>query len=219
MKTFYAFVLLIFIGLLFMGCSDKSIAPVETVGANDNAVVLQKETGPGAWIIKYDYNGAFWFTDEEAGLVLTLGLNDPWTFCTDFVGETFSFRDLFLPNADPELRRILERMKEKDITAKVWQVDPWPTDYENFCTFFGPITPFEPMASGTASFSYRDNDLLSWAQPNNNSNAFGYKANGTLYSLSGQKYKLNLIYNIIWDGDEGANYHEVFKLQLTPTGY
>lgn len=218
MKTFYAFVLLIFISLLFIGCSDKSISPVETTGVNDNAVVLQKETGPGAWIIKYENEGAFWFEDEETGLVLTLGLNDPWIFCTDFIGETFSFRDLFLPNADPELRRILERMKEKDITAKVWQVDPWPTDYDSFCTFFGPITPFEPMATGTASFSIRDNDLLAWAQPNNNSNAFGYKANGTLYSQSGQKYKLNLVYHAIWDGDDFVTFHDFFKLRLTPTG-
>ena len=75
------------------------------------------------------------------------------------------------------------------------------------------------MATGTASFSIRDNDLLAWAQLNNNSNAFGYKANGTLYSQNGQKYKLNLVYSAIWDGDEGANFHDVFKLQLTPTGH
>ena len=218
MKTFYAFVLLIFIGLLYIGCSDKSNAPVEATSINENPLVLQKETGPGAWVIKYENEGAYWFTDEEAGLVLTLGLADPWSFCTEFVGETFKFKDIYLPNSNPDLRRILEQMKGKDITAKIWQVNPWPTDYNSFCTFFNQMNPFEPMASGTASFSIKDNDFLAWAQPNNNSNAFGYKSNGTLYSQTGQKYKLNLVYNAIWDGDEGANFHEVFKLQLTQTG-
>jgi hypothetical protein len=219
MKSFLSFCfLLAFVGLMLIGCSDKSISPVETTGVNDNSVVLQKETGPGAWIFRYESNLAFWFTDEEAGLVLTLGLNDPWTFCSDFEGESFSFKDIYLPNSDPDLRRILEQMKGKDITAKIWQVDPWPLVYNSFCTFFGPITPFEPMAVGIANFSYKDNDVLAWDQDNNNSNAFGYKANGTLVGQDGKVYKLNLIYNVIWDGDDFSKYKEVYKLQLTPTG-
>lgn len=46
MKTFLgAFVLVAFIGLLILGCSDKSISPVEST-ANNNPVTLQKDTGP-----------------------------------------------------------------------------------------------------------------------------------------------------------------------------
>jgi len=218
MKTILrAVVLLTFIGLLIIGCSDKSISPVQSTSATDNPVVLQKETGPGAWIIRDEFNGAFWFADQESGLVLELGITDPWLRCSEGDHfETFEFKDIYLPNADPELRRIVEQIKGEDLTAMIWQPDPWPSEFTTFCNFLA--TAGDPLAVGTANFMYIDNDVIAYDQDNKNHNAFGYKANGTLYGPDGKKYKLNLVERGVWDGVDLATYKETFKIQLTQTG-
>jgi hypothetical protein len=221
MKTFLSICFLVaFVGLMLIGCSDKSISPIETTGVNDNPVVLQKDTGPGAWIIKDEFTGAFWFFGDNGLLVLIGQKNDPWSHCSGVRDrDLFSFKDIYLPNADPELRRIIEQIKGKDLVARVYYVDPWPSGYwETFCQFWRQVEPMEPFAIGTANFLYVDNDLLAWAQDNKNHNAFDYKANGKLIGQDGQKYILNVILKGVWDGVDLATYKEVFKIQLTPTG-
>lgn len=215
MKTFLSFCfLLAFVGLIIIGCSDKSITPIETTGINDNPVVLQKETGPGAWIIRHDEEMAWGFYDNETGLMLLLGVNDFDIFCNNPVGgaDIISIKDIYLPNADPNLRRLIALQKGTDFTAIVWQTDSWPSD---FCGF---INSESPLATGTAKVIYTDNDFYAWAQDNPNSNSFSYKANGTLVGQDGKVYKLNLVDHVIWDGDDYSKYKEVLKLQLTPTG-
>ncbi|MCL5030388.1 MAG: hypothetical protein M1480_15360 [Bacteroidetes bacterium] len=219
MKTIYSVVMLIaFIGLLIIGCSDKSNSPVESSATNYNTVSLQKgSAGSGAWVIRYESNTAFWFNDPESELVLTLGVNDISSLCSGAGGlDMFAFKDIYLPNADSNLRRIVEQMKGKDITAMIWQPDPWPSSFTSFCNFYNNFGP--AMATGTVNFIYTDNDVYAWAQDNKNSNAFGYKANGTLMSQDGQVYKLNFVYRGVWDGVDLATYKETFKIQLTVTG-
>jgi hypothetical protein len=218
MKTFNrTFVLVAFIGLICIGCSDKSITPVETTGANNNPVTLQKDTGPGAWIIKDEFYGGYWFTDQESGLVLVIGLSDPWLRCSEGDHfELFEFKDIYLPNTDPDLRRIVEQIKGNNLTAFIWHPDPWPIEFTTFCNFLA--TAGDPLAVGTASISYKDNDVFAYEQDNKNHNAYGFKANGTLLSPDGKKYQLNLVWNSLWDGEDGNSYKEVYKIQLTPTG-
>jgi hypothetical protein len=215
MKTFYAFVLLIFIGLLYIGCSDKSITPVEAIGVDKNNVVLQKVDGPGAWLVRYEATGWYYvFFDEERELLLTLGLNNIADGCAGAGGyDVYSIKDIFLPNADPDLRRIVTQEKAT-LTAMVWQTSVWP-GWDYLCDF---MLSNDPLATGLANYIYNDNDYLAWAQPNNNSNSFGYKANGTLLGQDGTSYKLNFIYRLVWDGDL-TNRNMVFKIQLTPTGH
>lgn len=215
MKTFLSICfLLAFVGLLLIGCSDKSITPVETTGVNDNPLVLQKETGPGAWIIRHDEEMAWGFYDKETGLMLLLGVNDFDIFCNNPVGgaDIISIKDIYLPNADPNLRRIIMLQKGTDFTANVWQTDQWPDD---FCGFVNTELPF---VTGTANVTYTDNDVYAWAQDNPNSNSFGNKANGTLFDKSGKKYNLNFVYRVIWDPGKDITLNEVLKIQLTPTG-
>lgn len=220
MKTFLGICFLVaFIGLLYIGCSDKSITPVETT-ANNSPVTLQKDTGPGAWIIKYDYKGAFWLIDWETGAVIILGMeSDPWSFCSGIREvEMFTWKDIILPNADPELRRIIERVMGKELTATIWYIDPFPASWVSFCTFWNQVEPMEPFAVGTANFGYRDTDLYSNLRENNNSNVWSFKVNGNLLGQDGIVYKLNYIDFGTWDGEDGSRHHETHKLQLTPTG-
>ncbi len=219
MKTIYSVVMLIaFTVLLIIGCSDKSNSPVASSATNYNTVPLQKGSAEsGAWVIRYESNIALWFNDPESGLVLTLGINDISSLCSGRGGrDMFAFKDIYLPNADTNLRRIAEQMKGKDITAMIWRPVPWPFTFSSFCSFYKNYG--SPMAIGTVNFIYTDNDILAWAQDNKNSNAFGYKANGTLTNQDGQVYKLNFVYRGVWDGVDMATYKEIFKIQLTLTG-
>jgi hypothetical protein len=214
MKTFYAFVILTFIGLLFIGCSDKSIAPVETTGENNNNAVLQKVDEHGAMIIRHDEEMWWGFIDEQAGLMLILGVNDIENACAGTGGlDIINIKDIYLPNTDPDLRRLVALQKGKDFDAMVWETNAWP---EDLCGFLDSELP---LATGTANLIYTDNDFFAYLYNHSNTNSFGNKANGTLFDQSGQKYKLNLVYRIIWDNIEYNHYNEVFKVQLTRTGH
>jgi hypothetical protein len=211
MKTFLSFCFLVaFIGLMIIGCSDKSNTPVETT-ANHNPVVLQKDIGPGAWIIKYQYT---WFSawyDANSGLFLTLGLKDNSLGC-DGVTDIYDIKDIYLPNSDPDQRRIVEQLKG-DVTAMVWRVAYCPCTGD-LCEF---IREHQPFALGTVNYRYNDNDYFAWAQDNNNSNSFSDKANGTVEGQNGRFYNLNLVHQCVWDPD-GTKMNSHFKIQLTPAG-
>jgi len=214
MKTFLSICFLVaFVGLMLIGCSDKSISPIETTGVNDNPVVLQKgSSGNGALIIRHGEE-IWWGFINDDGLMLILGINDIESACAGLGGiDVMQIKDIYLPNADPDLRRLVAIQRGKDFAAMVWQVNAWPDD---LCGFLHSEVPF---ATGTANLTYTDNDFYAWAQDNQNANSFGYKANGTLLGQSGGMYKLNLVYRIIWDNIEYNHYNEVFKVQLTPTG-
>jgi len=212
MKTFLSICFLVaFVGLMLIGCSDKSISPIETTGVNDNPVVLQKETGSGAWIIRHQETGWFFaYYDSESGVLLTFGLQDNSIGC-DGITEVYDIKDLYLPNADPDLRRLVAQQKA-DLTAMAWIVTPCPCS--NFCDY---ITINEPTAMGIVKFRYNDNDFYAWAQDNKNSNAFSTKVNGTLKGPDGKSYNLNFLEMVVWDGVDTNKLYK-FKIQLTPTG-
>lgn len=207
-----------FIGLVLIGCTDKSITPIETAGVNDNPVILQKGSSEsGAWIMRYERNTAAWYYDQESGLVLVIGLTDPWLRCSQGGQlETFEYKLIFLPNADPDLRRLIYKREAEELTAYIWKPVPWPESFSTFCNFLAVAG--EPYAIGTVKYLNIDNDYYAYDQDNPNANSFGEKINGTLYGADGQKYKLNMVYRGVWDGENLDTYKEVFKVQLTPTG-
>jgi len=207
-SIFSAVALLTFVGLVLIGCADKSTQPVES-----SSVSFQKETsGLGAGILRYEAENAFGFIDVDAQLMLVLGINDFSNFCAVGGGmDIFKFKELLLPNADPELRRLIMQITARNVTAVIWQTDAWP---EDFCDF---VLNNNPLAVGTANFKYTDNDFNAWWQEHPNSNPFGYKANGSLQSQSGQRYNFNFFDRIIWDWD-GSKFRENVKIHLVPNG-
>jgi hypothetical protein len=210
-----ALLLMASMAFVLLGCSDNSapiVAPTSTGG--NPATSLMKASGSGAWVIRsitYDY--WYGFLDANSGLVISLGINDYPALCTGDGGtNAFNLKDAFLPNADPDLRRIVEKVKAGDVAVYVWDANLWQG---HFCWLYRDFTP---IAVGTAHLVNTDNDLIAYLQDNKNSNAFGVKAEGTLNSPNGQiHYKLNFLYRFVWDPD-GTKYNETFKIQLTPTG-
>ena len=131
--------------------------------------------GSGAGILRYEAENAYGFIDVDAHLMLVIGINDFSGYCTAGSGmEIFAFKELLLPNADPELRRLIMQITARDVTAVIWQADAWP---EDFCDF---ALNNQPLAVGTANFKYTDNDFNAWWQERPNRNPFGYKANGSV---------------------------------------
>jgi hypothetical protein len=209
----YSIILLAFAGFVFMGCSDKYQDPVTPNTSDEKtAPSLYKTTGPGAWIIEYDANHAYAFLDEESGLILTLGIKDPSEFCSGTLNfDLFSFKDLLLPNSDPDLRRLIRKITGKDISAYVWQFESVPANLIEFtCTN-------QPIAGGTAKFVSTDNDYYV-GEGGNNRDSFGSKANGTLTGTDGSTYKLNLVYHALVDKEEITLFKEVLTIHLTQTG-
>ncbi len=217
MKTLKcAFFLLTFTGLLFIGCSDTQKSPVTPDnGSNSSVNSLKKTTGPGAWIFRnsntpYD---AFVFLDEANGYLLTLGIKDPSEFCSGTNNyDVFSFKELWLPNADPDQRRVILKIKGDNISAFVWHFDSAPANIILF------MCSNQPTAGGTAKFISNDNDYFSFLQENNNMNSLGTKANGTLTGTGGEIYKLNLVYHAVWDGENILSLKEIIKVNLALTG-
>ena len=209
MKTLLsAIAFLAFIGILFLGCSDKTTQPVES----SNLTLQKVGNGEGAGIVRYEQENAFGFIDYDEHLIIVLGINDMQNFCNGTGGmDIFKFKELLLPNADPELRRMVMSIKAFDVTASVYQADEWP---EYFCDF---TLSHQPIAVGPANFNYTDNDVNAWWQDNPNANAFGYKANGSLVGPTGQRYNFNFFYRVAWDGVETI-YVENVNIHLVPRG-
>ena len=216
MKTMScALLLFAMFAFVLLGCSDNS-APVESsTSATDNpptSLMKTSESG-GATIITGEALGAYSFLDWETGLYLTLGINDLTKFCerTPPYLDEYSFRQIYLPNADPELQRVIQRVVGTDVTAMVFQVVPGSATNTR-----GYICGKVPLMVGTATLVRKDNDTFDQDVPP--VKTFGYKANGTLVAPDGQKYMLNFVWYIVCHDGDIANAKENFKLQLTPTG-
>ena len=209
MKTFLsALALLAFVGLLVIGCSEKTTQPVES----SNLTLQKVGNGEGAGILRYEAETYFTFWDGQ--LLLIIGCNDLSLACSGGNGyDLFKFKELLLPNSDPELRRLIMQVKVGDATAIVWHMESWPAD-NDLCPF---VLNNEPIAIGTANFNYTDNDYNAWWQEHPNRNPFGYKANGSLVGPNGQEYNLNFFDRIIWDWD-GSKFMENIKINLIPNG-
>lgn len=209
MKTFLsALALLAFVGLLVIGCSEKTTQPVES----SNLTLQKVGNGEGAGILRYEAENAYGFIDLDEHLILILGINDVQNFCNGTGGmDIFKFKELLLPNANPDIRRLIMQINARDVSALVYQADEWPAD---FCAF---ILSNNPLAVGTANFKYTDNDFNAWWQEHPNRNPFGYKANGSITGPNGQEYNLNFFDRIIWDWD-GSKFMENIKINLIPNG-
>ncbi len=214
-RLFCVFVLITFFGLLITGCSDNSIAPVETNETTSKTVSLQKNTEQGAVIIRYEAEWFYFFFDENAGLALSLGINDISKFC-NFEGgfDIVNVKELYLPNADPSLQRMIDLEKAHDYTAMIWQTETNPRS-GNLREF---ICSHDPMAAGLAHFTATDNDYFSYMQDHHNADSYGFKANGTLEGQYGELYKLNFVFRYIHPGNkDGLIYDKkVFHIQLVP---
>jgi hypothetical protein len=214
----YLFTLFVFISITFCGCYDKSSDAITPASVNPNVMPsLAKTSGPGAWIFRFENTGYAFFYDVNTGLFVTIGVNDIPDFCSDNGGlDIFEVRNLVLPNSDPELRRVLQIVKGSDKSCSIWKTDSPPVPTKDGISNF--ISTNTPIATGTAALVYTDNNLNADETDGKNSDAFGYKVNGTLQGQDGQLYKLNLVYRFVWNGVDPSKFKETTDIMLTPTG-
>jgi len=201
---------LLLLGIIFWGCSDQQ-AP--TAGTDNNTPVLMKGGSGGAQIVRYQGETWVWFRDFNAGYTLFLGA-DMREECNDvYLWDEFNFRDIFLPDTDPEVpRRIVGMTKGDDIRAFVWAWPPQGCDY---------YTTTDPIAIGTAKVINVDNDVTMWDAPSNNANSYGWSAQGTLEDPEGQVYNLNLHFQSVWKWSwpaDGSKDKFVVKINLASRG-
>ena len=220
MKHLFSYLFsLLLLGSIFIGCSDQQ-AP--TAGTDNNEPVLMKPGGGGgAFVEKYQGEAYFTFIDPDAELKLLLGVDV--SDCPDGNQiDVLDFMDVWLPNSTwEEVERLVAKTRAHNVYAQVWEwtfgIGPAPGGN---CNYYSTHTP---IATGTANLRNTDNDVLAglrwWLglDPENNANAFGWKANGTLMGQDDQVFKLNFVWRGVWH-PKPDTFMEHYKIQLTPTG-
>jgi hypothetical protein len=126
------------------------------------------------------YEGGYVDVDLNSGLLSIIGF-DIVQWCTDDPPfDTFFYADKDLQDGFR-----LNTLEHAYVQASVWPF----TDFN--CELF---TTIQPLATGMANYRLHDNDLfgLRYCEEKNNMNAFGRRANGTLYSPSGEARQFSM---------------------------
>ena len=142
--------------------------------------VLAEPPASSGIVTRDFYNWAYVDVDIEAGLLSILGV-DIVQWCTDGAPfDAFFYSD---KNLQDGFR--LNTTEKAYVQATVWPF----TEFD--CELFYAN---EPLATGMAYYRLHDNDLfgLRYCDEKNNMNAFGYRANGTLYTPSGEAKQLSM---------------------------
>ena len=142
--------------------------------------VLAEPPASSGIVTRGFYHWAYVDVDIESGLLSILGV-DIVQWCNDgapFDAFFYSDRDL-----QDGLRLITN--EKAYVQAAVW---PFA---EFNCELFYTN---EPLATGMAYYRMHDNDLfgLRYCDAKNNMNAFGHRADGTLYSPSGEAMRFSM---------------------------
>ncbi len=128
--------------------------------------------------------GVAWF-DPKAGMDVTFGF-DPVAFCGG--SSDFDVVQLQLVQNPGRVLALLQG----EVRTTVWPFTQFDCDL---------FTTVEPLASGSADFTWHDNDWLGLLDPNK-INAFGWHAHGILTRPSGAKARFSAHFTFQWDGLE-----------------
>ena len=131
-------------------------------------------------VTRGSYESAYVDIDTHSGLLSVVGV-DIVQWCTDGAPfDTFYYADKDLQDGFR-----LNTGEKAYVQASVWPITVFD------CELF---TTVQPLATGMAKFRSHDNDLfgLRFCEEKNNANAFGSRANGTLYSPSGEARQFSM---------------------------
>lgn len=166
-------------------------------------IALAEPPASSGVVTRDSYNGGWVDVDPNAGMLSVLGF-DIVQWCTDGAPfELISYSDKLVQSG---LR--LNTLEKAELTASVWPFTVFDCDL---------FTTVAPLATGTASYRLHDNDLFGneFCEEKNNANAFGRKANGTLYSPSGKKKQFSMHTTGIYDCETGT--FPLFKTKINLT--
>jgi hypothetical protein len=174
------------------------------VGPASSALAAPDSAGIVLW---YDGPFAFGFPDFESGLAAWLGI-DIAAACSggDPDISVIRFQDIIIPQAD---QRIVSVARSTALPVTVWRV--------NELDEFGcPIGTAAPIATGQVRLQLTDNDALAFLSDNQNVNAWGFTAHGTLTRSTGQPVQFSTVYRNVWDGVDTLKInHFVIRIQLS----
>jgi hypothetical protein len=144
--------------------------------------VLAEPPASSGIVSRDSYNGGYFDVDTNSGLLSIIGF-DVVQWCNE--EDDFSFDTFFYADKDLQDGFRLNTSENAYVQASVWPF----TDFN--CELFLTI---DPLATGMANYRMHDNDLfgLRYCEEKNNMNAFGRRANGTLYSPSGEAKRFSM---------------------------
>ncbi len=166
-------------------------------------IALAEPPASSGVVTRDSYNGGWVDVDMNAGMLSVLGF-DIVQWCTDGAPfDVISYSDKLVQSG---LR--LNTLEKAELTASVWPFTVFD------CELF---TSIPPLATGLASYRLHDNDLFGneFCEEKNNANAFGRKANGTLYSASGELMKFSMHTTGIYDCETDT--FPLFKTKINLT--
>ena len=146
----------------------------------------------GPRVFRYNYDTAFVFSDFDSGLFVAFGV-DMADYCfAEEEYEEFTFTDVFV-NDD----RILGP-GYGEVYTEVWGFPEF--DCARFTTEF-------PLAKGMITLRLNDNDVYAWA-PNerSNKNSYSFKANGPMWSDTGERMQLHFVSHSVWGGFNNSSF-------------
>lgn len=131
-------------------------------------------------VTRGSYDTAWVDIDTKSGLLSIVGV-DIVQWCTD--GAPFDTVYYSDKNLQDGFR--LNTVEKGYVQASVWPITVFD------CELF---TSIQPLATGMANYLAHDNDYFGpqFCEEKNNANAFGHRANGTLYSPSGEARKFSM---------------------------
>lgn len=165
--------------------------------------VLAEPPASSGIVSRGSYNNAWVDVDINSGLLSIIGV-DIVQWCTD--GAPFD--TIYYADKDLQDGFRLNTSENGYVQASVWPF----TDFD--CELF---TTMDPLATGMANYRSHDNDLFGprFCEEKNNMNAFGRRANGTLYSPSGEASQFSMHTWGLFDCDTDS--FPVFKTKISLT--
>ena len=206
LARFFGIIVLSF--AIFSGCNEQT----PTANSVEIEQSLLKPPASSGVVIRIQDTFIEGWYDAKSGLVVAFGAEDIGSLlCGN--GSDLDLFDLQMITSpsNPDGDRIISKLTGDDINVAVWSGDgfPAPADY---CNFFSN----QPVASGKAKVSYKDNDLF--GAFGGNTNAVNFSVNGKVMDADGKSFNLNAFYHLAWDGPDGTKLNFNTKVQLTPTG-
>jgi hypothetical protein len=200
----------LFLVFLLPACSE---IPMETDPVNEPVILNKPESG--AYISYNDRNWVRTTYLPDIGIIMTFGINDISDFCAQTGGRDWkTYKEIYLPDDDPTLQRIIEQVKGSDITIMLWKPDPWPVA-RTFCDVLTMLG--EPFAMGRGKLKSLDSDVYPYSDGNCRKVA-SFMVNGKLTGADNIMYHFNYFYHSVWDGVDPSTLKHVTKLDLIPIG-
>ena len=152
-------------------------------------------------VVRFESEYFEWWYDAESDMTAYVGF-DVVYFCTyfEFIGTEVPVKDVVIEDGVRYTRRF-----GGEALVSVYAGEPDCTN----------IWDHMPLAEGMLKFKYHDNDVEPWLNPDrHNMNSFGYNANGTLFSPTGERMHLLINWQAMWDGIDPESFREIFKMKL-----